>query len=253
MENMLNLRSKYGSGPLEEFNAQLYPYRRNVAGCLALSLFSIYSALTTKLPIPQFMPSARLAHLRMINKVREVVMEAPLEDQDDLSPSSTVEKTGEVRYTDIHHLGRQRAVRRKYLSWNATSAAQQEIIEYLEELIDLTKLLVGANEFRSGLFYRANFQTSAQAPLDGAADSTTDDAGHELEPVLSPISQGDDDTTGAMDYSRRLRRRRTTMLSAGGDGAADELPASLMRIQTRKREAGRRRASTKLRAGTKDV
>lgn len=51
-----------------------------------------------------------------------------------------------------------RIVRQKYLSWNAASAGQIEVIEYLEELIDLTKLLVGANEFRSGLLTRPTYR-----------------------------------------------------------------------------------------------
>ena len=32
-----------------------------------------------------------------------------------------------------------------------------EIIEYLEELVDLAKLLVGVNAFRSGMLERPNF------------------------------------------------------------------------------------------------
>ena len=37
-------------------------------------------------------------------------------------------------------------------------AGQIEVIEYLEELIDLTKLLVGANEFRSGMLTRPSYR-----------------------------------------------------------------------------------------------
>ena len=36
--------------------------------------------------------------------------------------------------------------------WKASFAAQGEVIFYIDELVDVTKLLVGANEFRSGLF-----------------------------------------------------------------------------------------------------
>jgi hypothetical protein len=52
---------------------------------------------------------------------------------------------------------RKKLVRHKFLSWNAASAGQTEIIEYLEELIELVKLLVGANEFRSGLLMRPTY------------------------------------------------------------------------------------------------
>ncbi|ESZ99077.1 hypothetical protein SBOR_0487 [Sclerotinia borealis F-4128] len=147
MENMLILRHEYGSGVLEELNAQVYPYRRNVAGSITLILFAVHEALTTKLPLPQFLPSARLAHLRMVNRVREVV----------LSSSGHIKESSHER-SEIEVSMVKRFVRQKFLSWNAASAGQIEVIEYLEELIDLVKLLVGANEFRSGLLTRGSYR-----------------------------------------------------------------------------------------------
>ncbi|KAM3085092.1 hypothetical protein ACMFMG_003524 [Clarireedia jacksonii] len=146
MENMLILRYEYGSGVLEELNAQVYPYRRNVAGSITLILFAAHEALTTKLPLPQFLPSARLAHLRLVNRVREVV----------LSSSKDFSSNNERSEIEISMV--KRIVRQKFLSWNAASAGQIEVIEYLEELIDLVKLLVGANEFRSGLLTRGTYR-----------------------------------------------------------------------------------------------
>ncbi|KAI9878349.1 MAG: hypothetical protein M1830_001167 [Pleopsidium flavum] len=139
MDNMLHLRTAYGSGPLEQHNVQIYPYRRNVAAAVTLILFAVHEALTTKLALPQFLPSARLANLRLINRVREVSHDAVQRSE---SHGDDGDETGPAH---------QRAVRRKYVSWNAAAAAQSEILEYLEELIDLTKLLVGVNEFRSGM------------------------------------------------------------------------------------------------------
>ncbi|KAF7931723.1 uncharacterized protein EAE98_004459 [Botrytis deweyae] len=147
MENMLILRHEYGSGVLEELNAQVYPYRRNVAGSITLILFATHEALTTKLPLPQFLPSARLAHLRMINRVREVVISSSGHVKDSSHERSEIEVSMVKRF-----------VRQKFLSWNAASAGQIEVIEYLEELIDLVKLLVGANEFRSGLLTRGSYR-----------------------------------------------------------------------------------------------
>ncbi len=40
------------------------------------------------------------------------------------------------------------------MSWSASAAAQVEVIEYLEELTNLAKLLIGANEFRGGVLHR---------------------------------------------------------------------------------------------------
>ena len=184
MENMLQLRTAYGSGPLEELNAEIFPYRRNVAGAITNTLFVIQCALATKLPLPQFLPSARLAHLRMINRVREVVQDKAREK--DESQEVTAK------------LARQRAVRRKYMAWNASSAAQAEVIEFLEELIDLTKLLVGANEFNSGLLTRENYRKYAtQTDEDEEDQGEGDGGGRPSKRTLEPIQSSDEATPAA--------------------------------------------------------
>ena len=237
MDNMLQLQTSYGSGPLEELNADIYPYRRNVAGSITSTLFALHSALTTKVALPQFLPSARLAHLRMINRVREVVLEKVGGKGHDSSVES------------VAKLLRQRAVRRKYMSWNATSAAQAEIIEFLEELIDLTKMLVGAHEFKSGLLTRTaylnyaggNIQTQPDAAGGKAGD---DDDDEELEETaldsagMTALARGT--TLDSIDSRRsELTRRRR-----GSRRDSEDVPASLRRIQTRKLEAGMRRQQT---------
>ena len=218
MDNMLQLRTAYGSGPLEEFNADIYPYRRNVAGSITLTIFAIHGALLTKLPLPQFLPSARLAHLRMINRIREVVLETV--SQREVSQETTAQ------------LARKQAVRRKYLSWNATSAAQAEIIEFLEELIDLTKLLVGANEFRSGLLLRPTYRDYAT----GKAEDGNMDGSMDVSEARNGLEIGQSNQAGFM------RKRRGTTISSMTSG--DEVPASLRRIQSRKHEAGMQRQMT---------
>ena len=149
MDNMIHLRQEYGSGVHEELNPQVYQYRRNVAGSITLILFAVHEALTTKLPLPQFLPSARLAHLRMVNRVREVVLTRGTTDPN---------RTDENSRSEIEIMMVKRVLRHKFLSWNAASAGQIEVIEYLEELIDLVKLLVGASEFRSGMLTRPMHQ-----------------------------------------------------------------------------------------------
>ena len=238
MDNMLQLRTAYGSGPLEELNAEIYPYRRNVAGSITLILFAIHGALTTKLPLPQFLPSPRLAHLRMINRVREVVL-------------NKEDEKGQDSYEVTAKLARQRALRRKYISWNAASAAQVEIIEFLEELIDLTKLLVGVNEFRSGLLTRATYHDYAEKAQEQNARLEDDEARAEARDEFraSPL---EGTAGGALRQMTTLtpvntgagltRRRRGTTHSVRGDG--EDVPASLLRIQSRKLEAGIRRQRT---------
>lgn len=242
MDNMLQLRTLYGSGPLEEFNADIYPYRRNVGGSITLTLYAIHGALTTKMALPQFLPSARLAHLRMIKRVREVVLDRVRQSDD--SPEIAA------------NLARQRAVRRKYVSWNAASAAQAEIIEFLEELIDLTKLLVGANEFRSGLLTR---QTYLEYVAKGQQHERNEEKDKDkAEKSINNLSK--DPTKGSTsaqpvqsNTSGVTRRRRGTTVSSVTDTIAgrrrrgtttssksvqEDVPPSLKRIKSRKIEAG---------------
>jgi len=217
--------------------AEIYPYRRNVAGSITVTLFAIHGALTTKLPLPQFLPSARLAHLRMINRVREVVLEKVSQGQES---------------HEITKLARQRAVRRKYLSWNAASAAQAEIIEYLEELIDLTKLLFGASEFRSGLLTRPTYLDYTNDSKEEGGVEEGEDVGAEARdefkdrPMeISGLTRRRRGTTAGSkgeDRSGSARRRRGTTISSKGE--EQEIPASLKRIYTRKFEAEMKKQKT---------
>ena len=138
MENMVQLRQAYGSAVLEQYNSRVYNYRRNIAAAITLTLCVVHGALTTKLALPQFLPSARLAHLRMVLKVRQILLEE----------NTATELTGIDSRADPRYLAVRHTFRLKLLSWNASTAALEECIEYLEELVDLTKALVGANEFR---------------------------------------------------------------------------------------------------------
>ncbi|KAI4220527.1 MAG: hypothetical protein LQ349_008068 [Xanthoria aureola] len=227
MDNMLQLRTAYGSGPLEELNPQIYPYRRNVAGSINLTLFAVQNSLTTKLALPQFFPSARLAHLRMINRVREVVQQR---------------RYGEAKNSSdpIQH----QTVGRKYMAWNAASMARAEIIEYLEELIDLSKLLVGANEFRSGLLMRNTYNDYIQG-LGGVAASEAESNNLSNEAIVGTRSEeGDALADEGLQRFGTVRRRRLATIGSAGSGE-ERVPASLQRIQSRKIEAGIHRQATK--------
>jgi hypothetical protein len=148
MENMLHIWKRYGNSALEELHAEMLPHRRNVAGCVTLTLFAVQEALTSRLPLPQFLPSGRVAQLRYIAHVRELLYArgqgAVAENTTDTGVprkgSSTVTVTGtkDIKSTALEDL-----------VWKASSAGMIEVIEYLEELVDLAKLLVGVNVFRS--------------------------------------------------------------------------------------------------------
>ncbi|KAI5797680.1 hypothetical protein EDC01DRAFT_33918 [Geopyxis carbonaria] len=192
MENMLQLRQAYGSAVLEQYNTVVFSYRRNVAAAITLTLCVIHEALTTKLALPQFLPSARLAHLRMVVRVRQILM--------DKNASSKAVDSDE-----------RRVLRLKFLSWNASSAALEECIEYIEELVDLTKSLVGANEFRSGILNRPNYMEYADKIRKGR--------------LVTPISN---------DIRDNSDKFTTSQLSAAISAAVDEIPTSLTRIQSRR-------------------
>jgi len=177
-------------------------------------LFAVQEAFTTKLALPQFLPSARLANLRLTNRVREVTRE----DVKDLSSQ------GEADGTDII---RQRTVQLKYISWNAVAAAQAEVVEYLEELIDLTKLLVGANEFRSGMLTRPTYLEYVENI--GKQERVE-------KPVEKPVEvEKAVDATTESNLMTGLTKRRSTMAKTRS-AESEDLPNILKRIQSRRKE-----------------
>ncbi|PQE14120.1 hypothetical protein CJF31_00006646 [Rutstroemia sp. NJR-2017a BVV2] len=273
MENMLILRYEYGSGVLEELNAQVHLYRRNVAGSITLILFAVHEALTTKLPLPQFLPSARLAHLRMVNRVREVVLSSSKDY------SSNNNERSEIEISLV-----KRIVRQKFLSWNAASAGQIEVIEYLEELVDLVKLLVGANEFRSGLLTRGTYRDwvdkiqrpdtveSEMIPRPGTVDGGEDmgEKGEKTGMLEPPQVQGRKrggtfSSTREKIFGPSAGTGATAALGGSGGAAVAEKPAEekkdaeadiprvLRRVRTRRMEMNaaveRKRSKEEMKGG----
>jgi hypothetical protein len=209
MENMVQLRKQYGSAVLEQYNSRIYAYRRNVAAAITLILFVAHISLTTKLPLPQFLPSARLAHTRMVLRVRQILLE-----------ESTPPSTGNIDAVATADDSRAKhALRIKFLSWNASSAALEECIDYLEELAELTKFLVGVNEFRSGLLYRPNYKEYINQIKNGQNFNP--------KPKLQPGEEGSElaDTASVSGYS--LARVSTAQ-------ALEGMPDSLTRITSRR-------------------
>lgn len=212
MENLLQMRQAYGSAVLEQYNARVYSYRRNVAASITLMLFACHEALTTKLPLPQFLPSARIAHVRMVVRVRQILME----EEDEQAREPGVSPAA---------LAKRRALRLKFLSWNAATAALEECIEYVEELVDLMKMLVGANEFRSGLLNRPTYRGYVQQIRQARDGRLQEDAPETL--AVSGTS---------------LRRLTSRIMGASvreEEPETEDLPNSLQRIQGRKAAAAR--------------
>lgn len=274
MDNVIDLRKAYGSSVLEDLNAYVYAYRRNVAAANTLILFSVHEALTTWLPLPQFIPSTRLAQLRLINRVREVLeTKMAREGREGVLTSGS----GGIEHAASF------VTQRKFLAWNANAAGHVEIIEYLEELVELTKLLVGVNAFRSGLLERPQYKDyveqakaereaseeltpSKSAPARPSGEQSTAipaaDVGESLRKVATMAA-----SVQKFRQSLRNQREQQTGQAAQApasqeltprDSHADEnsLPQSLRRVGTRLQREGtvvrRRGHSTVSRVISKD-
>lgn len=288
MDTVLALRDSYGSSVLEDLNPLVYAYRRNVAGGMALNLFAVNEALTTRLPLPQFLPSNRTAKLRLINRVRELIAKQEARSR----PPSRVSRTSgehlrpvgdhlavpgqgtpqddESGYASSVYSEAQIAERHKVLAWNASTAGQVEIIEYLEELVELAKLIVGVNAFRRGMLQKLDFGPPGGVRLVGTVsaypsedededeegDGGGDDEGPKIErrrtrvggsnAGLGSVGGGGDGVEGGEEGGYGLKRAATYGFESTlpGEEDADYVPASLQRVGTRmRRESGRRRMS----------
>ncbi|KAI0889116.1 uncharacterized protein GGS22DRAFT_67535 [Annulohypoxylon maeteangense] len=277
MDNMLHLRKAYGSSVIEELNADVLPYRRNVAASMMLTLFAVSEALTTRLPLPQFLPSSRVAQLRYISRVRELLLGGIVKSAYNSGTHSPATTTGGSIPLQPHVL--KSMTRQSFLSWNASSAGMMEIIEYLEELVDLAKLLVGVNAFRSGMLERPKFHEYARKIKEresdrNAAAAAAAQAEAEQQNVQMTKSKSGSSfirrrrgftlgkmpshgtVTGAassLGVDANMLRRTSTALW-GHDGAADDheeavddLPMSLQRVMTKRME-GRQRERREARA-----
>lgn len=184
MDNVALLRKQYGSGVIEELNDVVYPYRRQVVGGLTCLMRAMQEAFLTKTPLPQFLPSARIAHRRLINMVGRALHNRYRSQLKQLKPRPVTDKFRDEDDSDIeeelilksrNERGKARntlppheyALKEKFLSWNASSAATEEVIEYVEELLDLTKILVGINEFKYGFLSRPLYEDWAAEAVTG--------------------------------------------------------------------------------------
>ncbi|KAK3814909.1 MAG: aluminum activated malate transporter-domain-containing protein [Benniella sp.] len=101
-------------------------YRRDMVGALLLYFSVLSSSLASKSPLPPYLPSARIARLRVIYNVREAI-------------AAHQATTGENHYT--------------YIYYYAFSSALEEVIEELELLAILIKPIVGVMLVSSGTSY----------------------------------------------------------------------------------------------------
>lgn len=166
MDNVASLRDAYGACFLEALQQHVVPQRRSVAACVGVTLFALNQALTARMPLSEYLPSSRLAQLRLVRRVREVVAagdevegnlpggKASSDSSSNLSPYATPQRESWIDVVlpqTVRPFGRSTITHFGFLSWNAAAAGQMEIIGYLEELTELVKLLVGVDAVSSAV------------------------------------------------------------------------------------------------------
>lgn len=125
-----------GPGVRHDIGDTLSEHRKDFIGAILLTLYAISYALRSREPMPQFLPSARLAKMRIINGVRKIITDKQgLQDEEEgllMAPRAI-----KVPFRLDPH----------YIYWFANQEALEEIIELLEECVFLVKALVGETEF----------------------------------------------------------------------------------------------------------
>ncbi|KAF3150794.1 hypothetical protein TWF569_004337 [Orbilia oligospora] len=250
MENVLQLRLQLGSAVLENYYVYVYKYRRNVA-----SISSPWYPHGLELTVTQTGCSNNnnliCSQLRMVNRVRQILMESVStnnNNNENITEAQEAEDTAK------------RILRVEFMSYNASSAALEQVIEWLEELVDLTKLLRGAAEFRVGLLSRPTYREWVRqisiggGGIDGAPPPSSlpplslSSAGEKPEPTKEEEPEQQQQQHGEGNHHRLTRiisstRKQDVDTEAGEAG--DGIPEPLKRVQSRHREnrAGVRRLS----------
>ncbi|OLL25685.1 putative membrane protein [Neolecta irregularis DAH-3] len=122
-DNIIQFRLSYRLPSNDASRILLMAERKEVAGCVILSLYVSREALLTKIPLPQWLPSVRTSHQRLLEGVRQRTRSETDSPMDD-------EEMSKLRN----------------ICWNATTGIFEEIIEYIEELLGLVRSLVGDHE-----------------------------------------------------------------------------------------------------------
>ncbi|RWA09079.1 hypothetical protein EKO27_g6032 [Xylaria grammica] len=259
MDNMLHIRKLFGRSILDDLREEILPYRRNVAGCVSLTLFVVQEALMTRLPIPQYLPSSRVAQLRSVARVRELLL---ARGRGNPTRQNTEDQIGAMSQQGLSTIANDTAsnmkTRQAFIAWKASSAGMMEIIEYLEELVDLAKLLVGVNAFRSGLLEHPKLyeygakMNDLRSETDAANFSTTKSGNAAQGPGTRRRLEsfgGRSSIAQHAPFDTGLRRRQTAGTSPAGfdDTISDydshneetDISWSLQRVMTKRMEESR--------------
>lgn len=198
------MRQQYGSAVLRDLHPYVYSYRRDVYAGMLCSLRAVEEAVHTKRPLPQFLPSARIAHMRLINEVRHTLIgvNTKFDDLSDSDEVSSVSSGNPTANTKPHKM-----LLKRYMGWSATSGAMEEIIEYQEELVGLSKLLVGYNSFKFGFLSRPIYETWANVESKTSSSSSYNNSNDYNMVEKLPSFQSEIPTTG--EEVHMLERKST--------------------------------------------
>ncbi|CCH58345.1 hypothetical protein TBLA_0A05520 [Henningerozyma blattae CBS 6284] len=249
MNNTALLRCTYGDSIIEEFEDVIHPYRRDAAASVACVMRILQMTIKNKTPLPQNLPSSRIKHRRLVNSVRSILANR-YKSELSLMRKNSIRRQSQLQNLKHPH---EYYLKEKFLSWNATSSATEEIIAYIEELTYLTKVLVGVNEFKYGFLSRPlyedwaaeavqnfdNFVENLRTADSGNASSIEDDRStavvashsiHNVEPVSvessgsslqssvqSPLSDG-----GSFSLETSLNVREEPQQYLGNDTDIEE-------------------------------
>lgn len=128
-------------------------YRRQSVASTVLLYRATGESMATKSPLPQCLPSAKLAYWKMAREMRLVFSEA-LEEQRRAERRHGVEGSDDDDEAYVQTLARAKHLRRAVLGWSITAMLGAQVGEQVDELIWLVRLLVGVLEFRSGFLSR---------------------------------------------------------------------------------------------------
>lgn len=270
LDNIVQLRRAYGSAIIEEFNREVHPYRRQLLASMNNAVKAVEFAFSTKSPLPQYLPSPSIAHQRLLQKVTELVqLKYPTRIYPESTSGSDSESEVIISFRDRRsdkeaEVQKRSLLKEKFLSWNASSAATEEVIQYIEELLILTRVLVGVNEFKYGFLSRSLFSEyadnatkgfqRAMAPLvDDSQEDDEDEEGTVHQADLNPVALDESSAQAGISHGFRsrvysigswIRGDETQSMTSLGDlydttgasGSDDALPASLMRVVSKKSE-----------------
>ncbi|KAL1914303.1 uncharacterized protein VTP21DRAFT_9041 [Calcarisporiella thermophila] len=134
---------------LREIVTPMATYNRDMIASMLLCFYVLAGSLRNRVPLPPYLPSARLARIRFINKLRTI--------SNTIAPDSPIAMDNQVKLLSY-----------PLLYWYAASSCTEDIIEELETLGLLLRELTNEDSFaRMGVHHTGYYSF----PIDCAPDN----------------------------------------------------------------------------------